>query len=139
MYFDLSSLLALFALMAFAAGAWFWNDSLQARERMTATCTRICGDMHLQFLDETVSLGRLRLTRTAGGWLAWRRTYNFEFSESGADRWKGHALLTGQRVESVQLENPQGVTILSGDRASAPDMRPRDAPGLGGENQRRLH
>lgn len=139
MYLDLTSLLALFALMALAAGAWFWNDSLQARERMTATCMRICSDMHLQFLDETVSLARLRLTRTAGGWLVWRRTYTFEFSESGSDRWKGHALLTGQRVESVQLENPQGITILGGGRAVATDIRPWNGASTEGENQRRLH
>ncbi|HVC28869.1 MAG TPA: DUF3301 domain-containing protein [Gammaproteobacteria bacterium] len=112
MYIDLGSLLAFLALIAIALGIWFWNDSLQAREHMTATCARICGEMHLQFLDETVALARLRLTRTATGWLAWRRMYVFEFSESGSDRWKGRALLTGRQVESVQLDNPQGVTIL---------------------------
>jgi Protein of unknown function (DUF3301) len=114
MYLDLSSLLAILALIAIVLGIWFWSDSLRARERMTAACARICGDMQLQFLDETVALAQLRLTRNAMGWLAWRRMYVFEFSESGSDRWKGRALLTGLRVESVQLDNLQGVTILSG-------------------------
>ncbi len=114
MYLNLSTLLAILGLILIAAVAWFWNDSLQARERMTATCTRICNNMHLQFLDETVALARLRLTRTASGWLAWKRLYVFEFSESGTDRWKGRALLAGRRVESVQLDNPQGATILDG-------------------------
>lgn len=127
-YLDISSLLGILALIFIAAGIWFWNDSLQARERMTATCARICGDMHLQFLDETVALTRLRPTRTAGGWLVWRRLYVFEFSESGSDRWKGRALLIGQRVESVQLDNPQGVTILSGAMAASADIIPWDQP-----------
>lgn len=113
MYIDISDLLAFLALTAIVLGMWFWGDSMKAREHMTLTCARICNDMNLQFLDETVALTRLRLTRTAMGWLAWRRTYVFEFSESGSDRWKGRALLTGRRVESVQLENPQGVTILT--------------------------
>lgn len=122
MYLDFSTLLAILILIVIVAGAWFWNDGLQARERMTTTCTRICGEMHLQFLDETVALSRLRLTRTASGWFAWQRLYIFEFSESGSDRWKGRVLLTGQRVESVHFENPQGVTILSDARHASANI-----------------
>lgn len=113
MYLDFSTFLGLLALILIAALAWFWNDSLRARESMTATCARICQDMHLQFLDETVALARLRPTRAPSGNLAWRRWYVFEFSESGADRRKGRALLIGRRVESIQLDAPGGVTILS--------------------------
>lgn len=130
MYLDFSTLLGLLALILIAAIAWFWSDSLRARESMTVACTRICQDMHLQFLDETVALARLRLARGPDGNLAWRRMYVFEFSESGADRWKGRALLLGRRVESVHLENPQGVTILGGAQpASSALAAPR------GENQ----
>ncbi|MGA9852768.1 MAG: DUF3301 domain-containing protein [Gammaproteobacteria bacterium] len=138
MYLDLSSVLGILALIFLAAGAWFWNDSLQARERMTVTCTRICNDMRLQFLDETVALARLQLTRTAGGWLAWHRLYVFEFSESGSDRWKGRALLTGRRVESVQLDNPEGITILSGAAPASADTIPWYRRG-DGEDHRNLH
>lgn len=137
MYLDLNSLLAVFALIAIAAGIWFWNDSLQAREHMTMTCARICNEMHLQFLDETVALARLRLTRTATGWLAWHRTYVFEFSESGADRWKGHALLTGRQVESVQLDNPKGITILNA--ASSTDACSWHGPDREAHDNKRLH
>lgn len=139
MYLNLGSLLAILALVVIGAAIWFWSDSLRARERMTATCTRICGEMHLQFLDETVALAKLRLTRTDRGWLAWRRMYNFEFSESGSDRWKGRALLTGQRVESVQLDNPQGVTILANGIPGPSDPDSQYEHGLENENQRRLH
>lgn len=117
MYFSLSTVIGLAALAAIAAGAWFWYDSLRARETMTKTCARICANMNLQFLDETVALARLRPARAANGRLAWRRLYVFEFSESGSDRWKGRALLNGRRVESVQLDNPQGVTILGAARS----------------------
>lgn len=113
MYIDYSSAFALIALIIIAALIWFWSDSLKARERMTSTCSRICSDMHLQFLDETVALARLRLSRAASGRLTWQRTYAFEFSESGSDRWRGRARLAGRKVELVQLENPSGVTILS--------------------------
>ncbi len=135
MYFDYSSTLAIIALILIAALIWFWSDSLKSRERMTSTCSRICNDMHLQFLDETVALVRLRLKRAVSGRLAWQRTYVFEFSESGSDRWRGNALLTGQKVESVQLENPNGVTILS----AAADFHDRHDSGGQTDNLKRLH
>lgn len=119
MYLDVSTLLGLLVLITLAAIAWFWSDSLRARESMTAACTRICRDMHLQFLDETVALARLRLAHAPNGNLTWRRLYVFEFSESGADRWKGRAQLIGRQVESVQLDNPQGITILGGAHAAS--------------------
>lgn len=129
MYLDVSTLLGLLVLVALAALGWFWSESLRARESMTAACTRICQDMHLQFLDETVALARLRLARAPGGNLTWRRLYVFEFSESGADRWKGRAQLIGRRVESVQLDNPQGITILGGVRpASSLIVKDSDDP-----------
>ncbi|MGH8378017.1 MAG: DUF3301 domain-containing protein [Gammaproteobacteria bacterium] len=139
MYLSLSTLFGLLALVVIAAFAWFWNDSLQARERMTGACAHICEDMHLQFLDETVALARLRLTRTANGGLAWRRLYVFEFSESGSDRWKGHALLSGRHVDSVQLDNPQGVTILSGAVPASVNIIPWGQRGPDGDDHKRLH
>ncbi|MGH8283285.1 MAG: DUF3301 domain-containing protein [Gammaproteobacteria bacterium] len=139
MYLSLSTLLGILALIVLAAFGWFWNDSLQARERMTETCARICGEMQLQFLDETVALARLRLTRAANGGLAWRRLYVFEFSESGSDRWKGRALLMGRRVESVQLDNPQGVTILSGAAPASAGILPWGQRRPDEESDKRLH
>lgn len=139
MYLDFSSMLSILALISIAAGIWFWNDSLRARERMTATCARICGEMNLQFLDETVALAWLRLTRTATGWLAWRRMYVFEFSESGSDRRKGRALLIGRRVESVQLDNPQGVTILNGASPPPAETYTGRNTDRGAEDHDRLH
>lgn len=126
MYAGLSSLLALAGLVGLAAVGWFWNDSLQARERMTAACTRLCKDMDLQFLDETVALAGLRLTRSADGWLAWRRLYVFEFSESGSDRWQGRARLTGRHVESVQLDHPRGVTLVGAALAAPHSLNTLD-------------
>lgn len=139
MYLDLHTLLGLLALFALAAGAWFWYDSLRARETMTQACTRICANMQLQFLDETVALAKLRLARGNDGRLGWLRLYVFEFSESGSDRWKGRALLNGRHVESVQLDNPQGVTILGVAQKTSTRLIPPAEPDNHQAPDERLH
>lgn len=126
MYLDLGTLTALLLLLLLAAAAWFWNDSLRARDRVIATCTRLCNEVSVQFLDQTVALSGLRLQRGDSGSLEFARRYAFEFSGTGTDRWKGVALVSGSRVESVQLHGPEGVTILNatGSSENAPMAPP---------------
>lgn len=124
MYVDPGTWFALMLLAALAAGAWFWYDSLRAREQMLTACARLCRDLKLQFLDESVILARLSLGRSAAGWPEFSRLYQFEFSGTGQDRWQGRATLAGQRVISVQFDNPEGVTILgAGSPVSADVLR----------------
>ncbi len=122
MYLDSGTLTALGLLIAVVGGIWFWSDSLRARECMLVTCTRLCRDLKLQFLDETVTLASLKLGRSEAGWPQLVRGYQFEFSGTGQDRWQGRATLVGQRVLSVQFDHPQGVTILGAGDAVSPEV-----------------
>jgi Protein of unknown function (DUF3301) len=124
MYIDLGTLTAILLLLALLAAAWFWNDSLRARDRVITTCFRLCSEVGVQFLDETVSLSRLRIQRGTSGSLEFARRYAFEYSGSGNDRWKGYALLSGLHIDSVQLHGPDGVTILNaaGIQAAGPAL-----------------
>jgi hypothetical protein len=122
MYLDAGSPgFAIVLLLLTAAGFLFWNDSLRARDRMLQGCARICRELKLQFLDETVALTSLRLARSARGWPEFIRVYSFEFSGTGVDRWVGRATLAGRRVLSVQLDHPQGVTILGAGAPVSPE------------------
>ena len=113
---------AIVLLLLAAAGFLFWNDSLRARDRMLQTCARLCRELKLQFLDETVALTSISLARSARGWPEFVRVYSFEFSGTGQDRWTGRATLVGRRVLSVQLDHPQGVTILGAGAPVSPDL-----------------
>jgi hypothetical protein len=122
MYLDASGTsLAIVLLMLAAAGFLFWNDSLRARDRMLQTCARLCRELKVQFLDETVVLSRIRLARSASGWPEFIRVYSFEFSGTGQDRWQGRATLAGLKVLSVQLDHPEGVTILGAGAPVSPE------------------
>lgn len=85
-------------LFCLAALLWFWLDGLRAKELARAAGERACADADLQFLDDTVSVG-LSLRR-----LALRRTYRFEFTDTGDRRLEGEVVLMGHKVESVNLE-----------------------------------
>lgn len=122
MYLDEGTWFALFLLAAAVAGAWFWSDTLRARDLMLQTCRRLCRELKVQFLDDSVVLTHIRLGRGDGGWPQFTREYQFEFSGTGQDRWHGRASLAGQRVLSVQFEHPEGVTILGGGAPVSPEL-----------------
>ena len=93
-----------FALALVAAAAALWFDSLRAREHAVAAGRAACARYGVQLLDETVAFTRLRLARDEEGRLRLRRTYVFEFSETGDNRRQGAIVMLGARLEDLQLE-----------------------------------
>lgn len=90
------------ALVCLAAViAWFWQDSLGARETANAAAMEACERLALQFLDGTVAFARLAFTRNRGGWVTLRRTYVFDYTANSIERRQGFVVLTGRRVETV--------------------------------------
>lgn len=106
------NILLLLAVIAGLIG--FWIEATPAREQMLRSCRRVCEEMNVQLLDQTVALARLRLDRGLDGRLLLRRRYAFEFSISGADRWRGTAELRGRHIESIHMEHPDGPVIFGG-------------------------
>jgi len=93
-----------FALAAIAALAWWWYDSMRARERALVVAGAACGRDGLQFLDETVECVNTRAARDDDGRLVLRRTYRFEFSDDGNNRRAGAVVILGTAVESLYLD-----------------------------------
>ncbi len=84
----------------------FWRNTLRAREEAIRVSRAACKNRGHQFLDDTVSLARMGIARGAEGWPGLRRTYEFDFSTDGQDRFVGSVTLFGSGVESVYL--PEG-------------------------------
>ncbi|MGA7593660.1 MAG: DUF3301 domain-containing protein [Gallionella sp.] len=97
-------IISLIFLLLLAALGWFWFDSMRAHEIARNAGRRICDDAQLQFLDDTVAGTALRLARDNTGRRVLRRTYRFEFSETGNTRLEGRLVMLGNRVESVTME-----------------------------------
>jgi hypothetical protein len=113
----------LFALMCLGALlAWFWQDSLAARERANTAASDACERLNLQLLDGTVAFTRLQFTRGANGHLGFRRTYVFDYTANSIERRQGFVILTRERVESV------GFAPGEEARAARPEPAPPPPP-----------
>ena len=92
------------AIVLIFAGLFFWVDSLRARERALLAGRNACERYGVQLLDETVAFARLRLARNDEGQLRLKRTYTFEFSDTGDNRRHGAIVMLGSELQDMQLE-----------------------------------
>lgn len=104
------------AMMLVIAAGWLWVAGMRARDAAVDAARRACDAEGVQLLDYTVSLASLRLQRRAGGPLALRRIYRFEFSDTGNNRLNGSVTLVGSEVQALYLEPHLG--------RGAPRLRP---------------
>lgn len=106
MYIDLESIFFVVILLL----AWFWLESLNAKDIATEAGRQAVEQYGLQLLDETVAISRLWVARDANGRLRFLRTYAFEVSDTGTNRLLCHLTLLGNRLE--QLDIPPHRDIL---------------------------
>jgi len=106
-------LIDLLVLLLFAAGAWLWHDSLKAREIAVASAKAACDSEELLLLDDTVAIARVSIGRNGDGALRLRRSYGFEYSDSGNDRSAGTVVMLGSRVLVINLNlRPPPLTLV---------------------------
>ena len=99
--FELSDLLVFF-LFVFFLMLW-WNAQGVKQIALQATKS-YCKQAEVQLLDEGVVLRGFWIKRDRTGRLKLWRSYNFEFTATGNDRYVGRVILLGRFVEEVQLE-----------------------------------
>ena len=95
--------LELFVIGLLGAGAWFWLDSLKAREIGIDAARLACDQAGWQLLDDSVAGQGLRLARDADGRLRLRRSFVFEYSDTGDNRRRGSVTLLGHDVEILSI------------------------------------
>jgi len=96
-------LLEIVSLVILCGLAWLWFDSLRARDAGIDAVRQACTAEDLQLLDETVSIAAVRPDRNEDGQLVLRRTYEFEYSDTGDNRRRGSVVLRGQQVLVINL------------------------------------
>ncbi len=88
------------------AVAWFWMDSMNARDAANFAGSRACRKSGLQFLDGTAAFSQLNIIRQGNG-IGIRRVFIFDYSEDGEDRKQGFVIIVNRRVTGVGFEAQQ--------------------------------
>lgn len=94
--------LILIGLVCLAFAYWF--NALKANEIALASAIAHCHATEVQMLDDYVALNGVRLKRNQVGKIQFQRSFLFEFSSTGLERYNGTVLMLGRRVESIYME-----------------------------------
>lgn len=94
----------IFMILLFTTGFLYWQSSQKVKEFAWAATMRHCEKMELQMLDGYIAFQSLSLKRDSRGAFHIVRTYQFEFSSTGAERYNGKIQMLGRRLDFIQLE-----------------------------------
>jgi hypothetical protein len=83
----------------------YWFNSQKAKEIALETARDHCLAMEVQMLDGYVALNGIWLKRNQTGKIQLQRSFLFEFSPTGNERYNGVVLMLGRRVESIYTES----------------------------------
>lgn len=89
-----------FALLALGYQAWAWQQ--RARIQATTAVKRRCQQEGLQLLDDTLVLEKMRFRRGKSSVHLWR-CYQFEFTSTGDQRYRGHVELLGRKLAAIEM------------------------------------
>ena len=91
-------------LLLLLAACYYWWQAHGMKERALGATRKHCREMDLDLLDDTVVLRGFWLKRDGTGRLRMWRSYLFEFSTTGEQRYQGRIVLLGDGVESIHLQ-----------------------------------
>ena len=99
--FSLNDVAFLFCLLL----ACYWvYAAFQVREIALQAVKQQCKYYDLQLLDQSISIKAVWFKRDSSGNLRFWRSYKFEFSSTGTDRYQGMIVMLGRVVTSVTFD-----------------------------------
>ena len=97
------SLRSIFLTALVFLGVVYWLRARDLKQLALVAASNHCKSLNLSLLDETVVLKRIKPMRSPEGKLALTRTYYFDFSSNGEDRYQGEISLAGKRILQIKL------------------------------------
>ena len=99
--FELSEVVLISFFIAFYL---YWSSAQRVKEIAFQATRSYCLKMEIQMLDGYVALNQLRFKRDERGKIRVWRSFNFEFTSTGEERYNGRIILLGQQILSIQLD-----------------------------------
>ncbi len=82
----------------------YWWQSGEYKSRALDLALQHCQQLNLQLLDQSMVIrGYWPVRREDGSWII-RRRYQFEFTSTGHQRYRGNLVLMGFKLDSMELE-----------------------------------
>lgn len=97
-------MLDLFLIVILLLIAYYWSSSMKARETAYRSAVIHCQKMDVLLLDDYVALVGQWLKKDEFGVTKVWRSFQFEFSSTGAERYHGKVVMLGEKILSIQLE-----------------------------------
>jgi hypothetical protein len=99
-------LVDLLVLALFGSAGFYLFSATRVRELAIQAVRRAARDGDFQFLDDSVALQRVSLSRdSAGRWRLWRQ-YRFDYSYDGVQRETGAVIMLGKRLQALVVTEP---------------------------------
>lgn len=86
----------------------FWQVQQQARDIAWKAVKKFSLEQGIQVLDDSLVADAIRPVKSSTGWRLWRQ-WRFEFSTSGARRYRGQISMLGRRVERIEVDAYQAL------------------------------
>ena len=83
---------------------WYWVKSREVKDRALVAVAKHCKEMSLGLLDQTIALKQTRIGKNAYGSRCIIRTYQFDFTSLGEDRYQGRVVMHGPLVAGISLD-----------------------------------
>jgi len=125
---DLSDLFIIFIFVLI--GILLWQNA-GLRERALSLAAQHCRTQEVQLLDESIAQMGIGFYRDKRGNVSLSRRYEFEFTSTGEQRYKGRLRLSGRRLIEASLD-PHRMTEGHEAAAQAPPKHNRDRSHLRG-------
>lgn len=93
-----------FIAFLFASVLLVWWNAQGANQIARQATRAYCEQQGVQLLDDAVALRGFWVKRDDRGRLLPWRSYNFEFTSTGNERYRGRVMLLGRKVEQFQLD-----------------------------------
>lgn len=97
------SLRSIFLTALVFLGVVYWLRARDLKQIALIAARQHCKSLNLSLLDETVVLKRIKPMRSQQGKPVLSRTYHFDFSSNGEDRYQGEISLAGKRILKIKL------------------------------------
>jgi hypothetical protein len=90
-------------MVLFLIGYAWWHN-LGVRTHALAQVQQHCEETNVQLLDQTLLLKKMRPARNSRGQFNLMRIYEFEFTSTGDQRYKGNIKLVGLQVDGFDMD-----------------------------------